>query len=179
MRAPVVFERGKTDCYIARWDFGIPARGVMCTTGTRWSLALLVTALSLTSWAAEPAKTANESTVLIALENEWIEALQKSDTQSLSKVFAASFVDTDETGHRSSKAAVLDALGSGALKIRKLQLSDMKVYLYGDAAVVTGASSQDGTYEGSPLAPRIVFTDTFIRKGGAWQAVASQRTKTE
>jgi len=94
-------------------------------------------------------------------------------------VYAASFVDTDETGHRSSKAAVLDALRSGALKIRKLQLSDMKVYLYGDAAVVTGASSQDGTYEGFPLASKIVFTDTFIRKGGTWQAVASQRTKTE
>ena len=151
----------------------------MCTTGIRWSLALLVTSLSLTSWGADSAKRDNESAALIALENEWIAALQKSDTESLSKVLAAGFVDTDETGHRSSKAAVLDALRSGALKIRKLQLSDMKVHLYGDAAVVTGASTQDGTYEGSPLAPRIVFTDTFIRKGGTWQAVASQRTKTE
>ena len=82
----------------------------------------------------------------------------------------------EETGHRVDNEAVLAALKSGALKVSKIELSDMKPVIYGHAAVVTGASVQRGTYEGQPLADRIVFTDTFIRTGKTWKAVASQRT---
>jgi hypothetical protein len=142
-----------------------------------WLLVVLL-ALQPLGTAASPSGD-NPSAALLALENQWIEALEKSDINSLSKLFAANFIDTDETGHRSSKADVLDALRSGALKIRKLQLSDMKVYLYGHAAIVIGTSVQDGAYEGHPLAHKIVFTDTFTRHGAEWQAVASQRTRVE
>jgi len=142
-----------------------------------WLLVVLL-ALQPSGAAASPA-AANPSATLMALENQWIEALEKADTNTLSKLFAANFIDTDETGHRSTKTGVLDALRSGALKIRKLQVSDMKVYLYGNTAIVIGTSLQDGAYEGHPLAPKIVFTDTFIHYGTEWKAVASQRTQTE
>ena len=85
-------------------------------------------------------------------------------------------MDTDETGHRSDKADVLRVLKSGALKLRKLHLSDMKAYVYGDTAVVTGTSIQDGDFQGQPLANIIVFTDMFVRHGDDWKAVASHRT---
>jgi hypothetical protein len=70
-------------------------------------------------------------------------------------------------------------LKSGALKLHKIQLSDMKRYVYGDASVVTGAAAQDGDFRGQPLADKIVFTDTFVRDGNSWKAVASQRTTTK
>ena len=141
-------------------------------------LTLVLLLLPALGPAASPAAD-DPSAALTALEQQWIAALEKADTNSLAALFAANFIDTDETGHRSNKAAVLDALRSGALKIHKLQLSDMKVFLYGDAAIVIGTSAQDGAYEGHPLAAKIVFTDTFIRKGAEWKAVASQRTQSE
>jgi len=118
----------------------------------------------------------DDASALIALEQEWVEAIQKSDVKTLSTIFASTYVDTDETGQRADKAAVLKALKSGALKVLKIELSDMKPVIYADAAVVTGASVQRGTYKGRPLAERIVFTDTFIRTGKTWEAVRSQRT---
>jgi ketosteroid isomerase-like protein len=117
--------------------------------------------------------------VLIALEQKWVAALEKSDIKTLSAIWAKTYVDTDETGHRSDKVEVFGVLKSGALKIRKAQLSDMKVYVYGDAAVVTGAGLQDGDFQGQPLAKKVVFTDTFIRRGNEWIAVASQRTASQ
>jgi hypothetical protein len=33
-----------------------------------------------------------------------------------------------------------------------------------------------GDFQGQPLAAKIVFTDTFVRRGNDWVAVASQRT---
>ena len=142
-----------------------------------WLLAMVVTA-SATS-AADRAASGGASGVLIALEEKWVAALQRSDTKTLSALWAQTYVDADETGHRSDKAEVLRVLKSGALKLRKLQLSDMKAYVYGDAAVVTGASAQDGDFEGQPLAGKIVFTDTFVRDGDTWKAVASQRTASQ
>ena len=138
--------------------------------------ATLASIATVSAWSAEPLAPADDASTLIALEQAWVEAIQKSDVKTLSTIFANTYVDTDETGHRGDKAAVLGDLKSGALKMSKIELSDMKPVIYGDAAVVTGASVQRGTYEGQPLADRIVFTDTFIRTGKTWKAVASQRT---
>jgi hypothetical protein len=140
-------------------------------------LASVVTA-SITAASDLPAG-GGAAGVLMALEEKWVAALQRSDIKTLSALFAQTFVDTDETGHRSDKAEVLRVLKSGELKLRKLQLSDMKAYVYGEAAVVTGASAQDGEFQGQQLAPKIVFTDTFVRDGDAWKAVASQRTASQ
>lgn len=142
-----------------------------------WLLAIVVTA-STTS-AADVAASDDPARALIALERKWVIALQRSDTKTLSALWAQTYVDTGEAGHRSDKAEVLRVLKSGALKLRKLQLSDMRAYVYGDAAVVTGASAQDGDFQGQALAGKIVFTDTFVRDGDTWKAVASQRTASQ
>jgi hypothetical protein len=66
-----------------------------------------------------------------------------------------------------------------SLKLRKLELSEMTAYVYGDAAVVTGTSVQDGDFQGQRLANKILFTDTFVRYGDDWIAVASHRTASQ
>lgn len=113
---------------------------------------------------------------LMRLENRWVDALMKSDVAALDSIFADSFVDTDEHSHRSDKQGVLSVLKSGELKIESIKLSDMQVYDYGDAAVVTGSASQAGNFKGESFAARIIFTDTFVRQNGKWRAVASHRS---
>ena len=141
------------------------------------SAAVLLTVLpTLSVWSAEPATQADDAKALIALEQAWVEALQKNDVKTLSTILASTYVDTDETGHRGDKTAVLGALKSGALKFSVIESSEMKPMIYGHAAVVTGTSVQRGTYEGHPVAERIAFTDTFIRTGKTWRVVASQRS---
>jgi ketosteroid isomerase-like protein len=113
---------------------------------------------------------------LIDLENQWVGALVKSDAATLDSIFADTYVDTDEHSHRTDKQGVLSVLKSGELKLDSIKLSDMQVYVYGDAAVVTGSSSQDGNFKGQSLASKIIFTDTFVRQNGKWRAVASHRS---
>jgi hypothetical protein len=101
---------------------------------------------------------------LINLENTWVGALMKSDVATLDSIFTDTYVDTDEHSHRSGKQGVLSVLRSGELKIESIELSDMHVYDYGDAAVVTGSASQVGNFSGQPLTAAIIFTDTFVRQ---------------
>ena len=113
---------------------------------------------------------------LIDAENHWVDALVKSDITALDAIFADTYVDTDEHSQRGSKEDVLSVLKSGDLKLDSIKLSDIQVHVYGDAAVVIGSSVQAGTFLGRPLAAKIIFTDTFIKRKGKWRAVASHRS---
>jgi len=120
--------------------------------------------------------TSATAQALIALENKWVDALMKSDTPALDSIFADTYVDTDEHSQRSDKQGVLSVLKSGELKMESIKLSDMQVHVYGDAAVVTGSAAQAGNFKGQALAPKVIFTDTLIKRDGKWIAVASHRS---
>jgi ketosteroid isomerase-like protein len=120
--------------------------------------------------------TAATAEALIDLENRWVDALAKSDTATLDSIFADTYVDTDEHSQRSDKQGVLSVLKSGELKLEFIKLSDMQVHVYGDAAVVIGSSAQAGNFKGQALAPKVIFTDAFIKRNGKWRAVASHRS---
>jgi Domain of unknown function (DUF4440) len=120
--------------------------------------------------------TGSSESALLDIENRWVAALVKADLVALDTLLVNSYVDTDEEGRRSDKRAVLAVLKSGNLKMGSIKLSNMRVFLYGNFAVVTGTAAQAGTFQGQPLEPTIVFTDSFILQNGKWQAVASQRT---
>jgi len=138
--------------------------------------AFLTNAQTPKSQPAEGTDAIAQAKALIDLENKWVAALVKSDAATLDSIFDESYVDTDEHSQRSDKQAVLAVLKSGDLKISSIKLSDMHVTLYGDAAVVIGASAQAGNFKGQPLAAMIIFTDTFIKQKGKWRAVASHRS---
>lgn len=56
----------------------------------------------------------------------------------------------------------------------------MTVHVYGDAAVVTGkASLRNAKYKGKDISGDYLFTDTWVRKGGRWQVVASHDSKVQ
>ena len=142
-------------------------------------LAMAVGALAGTQKNRAEQGSGAASQELIEVENKWVKALVKSDTETLSSIFIDTYVDTDEHSHRSNKDGVLSFLKSGDLKLDSIKLSDMQVHLYGDAAVVTGTATQSGSFVGGPVAARIIFTDTFIKQSGKWRAVASHRSVAE
>ena len=111
-----------------------------------------------------------------AFESRWTTALQRADIPALESILTEDFSDTDESGGRTDRAGVLSALKSGDLKLRSIVLGPMIVHVYGDAAVVIGSADQKGAYKGQPLAAKVIFTDTCVRQGGEWRAVASHRS---
>jgi hypothetical protein len=143
-------------------------------------LVLALTAAVITGAQAQTDKqshaTSAGSKALIDLENKWVDALVKNDAATLDAIFADTYVDTDEQGHRGTKQDVMAVMKSGDLKIESIKLADMKVNVYGDAAVVTGSATQAGNYKDQALTAKIIFTDTFVRKNGKWVAVASHRS---
>ena len=146
-----------------------------------WKLiVVLVVALASVS-AAEAQNTGAQrpgevAKALMNLENRWVEALVKADTTTLDAILADTYVDTDEEGHQTDKRGVLAVLKAGDLKLASIRLSHMHVHPYGNSAIVTGMAKQTGAFKGESIAPRLVFTDTFVFRNGKWRAVASHRS---
>ena len=142
-------------------------------------LALAVVAVAHTQKNDAGQGSGPTTQALIDVENHWVDALVKADVTALDAIFADTYVDTDEHSHRGKKEDVLSMLKSGDLKLTSIKLSDMKVNLYGDAAVVIGSAMQEGSFLGGPIATKIIFTDTFSKQNGKWRAVASHRSVAE
>jgi ketosteroid isomerase-like protein len=62
------------------------------------------------------------------------------------------------------------------VSIESMVVDDVTVILMGDTAIVRGRTQATGVVGGQRGSARLRFTDTFIKRSGQWQAVASHVT---
>jgi len=72
-----------------------------------------------------------------------------------------------------TKADDLELIKSGDSVITSWVKDEMKVRVYGDAAVVTGRDTIKETYKGKDTSDQYRFTDTWVKRAGRWQCVAA------
>jgi uncharacterized protein (TIGR02246 family) len=119
---------------------------------------------------------ADPSATLKALEEKWNSAQVKGDLAAMESLLADTFVYTTIDGALRNKAEMIAEIKSGKLKIQSAKVDDMKVTVYGDAAVITGRWQGKGIEEGKPFDETERWTDTWVRIKGQWRCVASQST---
>jgi len=113
---------------------------------------------------------------LMQLERDWCAAQVNKDAATLGRILADDYTAVSSRGSTSTKADELANLKS-ADSMTTCMNNNIKVRVYGDAAVVTGLSVISGIYKGVPFKDRQVFwTDIFIKKDGRWECVAGQST---
>lgn len=115
-----------------------------------------------------------DEATLKALELKWDAANLKGDSSALGAVLSDTFVSTTSEGKVRSKAEVLAELKSGEIKYQTSKVDDMKVSLYGNAAVVTGKWTGKFVQKGKSIETTERFTDTYVKQNGQWRCVASQ-----
>lgn len=110
---------------------------------------------------------------LISLEEQWSRAYLKGDISILTTLLAEDFVITVEDGATYSKVGYIAHSGDSTLHVEISKLSDLKVRLYGNVAVVTGAYHEKGQSRGKAYEYRDRLTDVWINTNGRWQVIAS------
>ena len=111
------------------------------------------------------------------LEMDRAAAVVKGDVAYVEKQTADDYMFINMFGQITDKKQLVDAMKSGGLKLTAEDLSDLKVRVYGNTAVVTGKSDIKGTMGGKDATGQSLFTRVFVKKGGTWQTVALQQTK--
>jgi ketosteroid isomerase-like protein len=112
-------------------------------------------------------------------EQDWAQATIKSGAAAVDQYEADDIITTDPGGRVTDKAHDKTDLSSGDLKFHSMELSDVRVSVYGDTAVATGTNTLNGNYKGQDISGKYRFTDTWVKRNGKWQVVATQGTKVQ
>jgi len=123
--------------------------------------------------AQQKKSAANDEAALKAIEEKWEVASVKADVATLGAILADTFVSTSADGHVQTKAEMLAALKSGEVKFEKSDVDDLKVTVYGNAAIIMGRWTGKVVEKGEASESTERFTDTFIKQNGQWKCVAS------
>ena len=79
-------------------------------------------------------------------------------------------------GEMRTKAEILKGFASGSFHYESREISDLKVRVYGDTAIVTGRSVQKGMENGKDYSGGYWFTRVYVKQNGHWLTVALQTT---
>jgi len=102
------------------------------------------------------------ATAIVALEHKWAEAQNKGDANSVAPLLHENFITTDVSGHSYNKKELLATLKGG--KWESNGISDVKVSVYGDTAIATGAWAGKGIDgDGTHIDRHERWTDTWIK----------------
>lgn len=119
-------------------------------------------------------KDNNAETRLLQLNNNYDSALVKNDTGLLKKIYADDFVYTNPEGQLLTKAQQINSIAVSEMKWEAGKSEDVKVRVYGNVAVMTGAFKANGNYRGNPVTIHERYTALWLKRDTSWQLVAEQ-----
>jgi uncharacterized protein (TIGR02246 family) len=154
-------------------------------TSTVLACALALTALPLApatraqaERSARPASApADAQRGVAALMNQVRQARLAGDATFFEKALAPDYLGVHGDGATETKAQLVVAVRSGALRYTRYDMHDLSVRAYGDAAVAnTRVGVQATEANGKPSAGEFVTTWVWVRRRGQWECVAFQAT---
>ena len=104
---------------------------------------LLLAAVSFADWPFNFAVGQNKrdiaSSRVLALEHRWNEVYKRGDIGGMNSLLADDYIMTEEDGSTFSKPGYIAHHGNSTVHVDVSEMSELKVRMHGNAAVVTGA----------------------------------------
>ncbi len=133
--------------------------------------------LSSLSFAKDKKNAAGGEDQIKAMLEQSRQATLKGDSSYIEQNASDDYTRVNQDGKLFNKSDAVNALKSGDLKLQSVEPGDVKVRVYGDAAVATYTVDVKGTNKGQDMSGRHQLTRVFAKRGGKWQEVAFQSTK--
>ena len=118
----------------------------------------------------------NDEQEIMRMEREFGEALTRRDPKPIEGFLADDFSAIVASGEVFDRRQTLAAVTSTDYEIVSLHNEDIRVRVYGDAAVAAARGVVRGRYKGHDASGQFLYTRVWIRSKAHWQAVAAQST---
>ncbi|HEY6213758.1 MAG TPA: nuclear transport factor 2 family protein [Vicinamibacterales bacterium] len=138
-------------------------------------LCLGVAVASLAGILASAQQSGSAADEVVRAERAEVGATVKKDRAALEKLYADDYSYTHSNGVVASKAEDLAADVAADMKWTSFTLTDTKVRAYGDAAILTGVETLQGSAKGYVPGPRRL-TDVWVKRNGQWQMAGGAST---
>jgi uncharacterized protein (TIGR02246 family) len=110
------------------------------------------------------------------LERAWLDAYEQHDVKAMEAIVSDDFVITFPGGSMQTKPQIISSIkrprnpGSPSLKF---YTEDVKARVYGDTVILMGIVVSEYPRDGKTVTERSRYTDTYVKRQGIWQVVAS------
>jgi ketosteroid isomerase-like protein len=131
---------------------------------------------ALAAGAGESAQSADAAKEVEKIERELINAISGVDLGTYDRLVADDYVAVQASGVELTKADVMTSYRSGARRYKNLVISEVKVHLYGDTAVVAARSSGFRLEGGRDVPNNVRYIRVYARRQGKWRAVSQMAT---
>lgn len=135
-------------------------------------IALWVVVTALSPGRASNSQESSAANELSRLEKVWNEAHVRGDADALDRLWADDLTVAVPNMPVMTKQNAMGIARSGRIKFQRYVTSDIRVRVYGDAAVVTGLVERTRNLNGRDIDDKWRFTKVYIKQTGKWQVVA-------
>ena len=108
-----------------------------------------------------------------ALDFKLTEAYKQRQVDLLASMLDEDFVITFEDGSVYGKTGYISFSATSTIKVDVAEMSEVKVRVHGNTAILTGVYHEKGKDKGGPYDYRDRFTDVWMKSGGKWHLIAS------
>jgi len=106
------------------------------------------------------------------LELKWVDAYKQRQIAAVAALLAEDYVITLEDGSTYGKVGFI-SYNAGPLRVDIADLTDVKIHLHENIAVVTAGYHERGEFGGKSYDYHDRLTDVWMKIGGKWQLIAS------
>ena len=115
---------------------------------------------------------------VIDLDKQRMDAMAKKDLAALNRLISDDLIYTHSSARLDTKKTLIGNMESGSTVYTSVVPSDVKAQDLGDTVVLTGSCKISVMSQGRPNSFGVRFTDVWANKGGQWQMVTWQSTRT-
>ena len=137
---------------------------------------MMVLAFTIAASALALAQGGNVEQSIKALTEQLTQASLKGDAATFDKLLADDYIVIGITGSL-TKADVVQSFKSGKLKYDAINVSDMKVRVYGDTALVNATLNIKGHLGATDISGQFRTVRVWVKRKGQWQSVSHQYTR--
>ncbi|HKP69813.1 MAG TPA: nuclear transport factor 2 family protein [Pyrinomonadaceae bacterium] len=138
--------------------------------GLRALLFLIVTTSITTSVQAQTSAFEQE---VRKLERTWLDAYEKRNVDAMTAIVADDFTITFPDGSIQTKPQIIESLKRPGGSAMKFFTESVQSRAYGDTVVLIGLVTSEWKQNDKPMSDRSRYTDTYVKRNGKWQVVAS------
>ena len=113
------------------------------------------------------------------LSDEGREAALKGDAAFLENNTADDYSAIGGMGNVMSKSDAIQMRKSGDVKYSSIDVSDKKVRVYGNSAVLTATADIKGTVKDKDISGKYRIGQVWVKQGGKWKIAHMQSTKVQ
>ena len=119
----------------------------------------------------------NAAQAVQKLERAWLDAYEQLDEKAMTEIVADDFTITFPEGSRQTKAQIITSIRRprpADRPVPKFHTEDVQARVYGDTVILIGRVVTEYQRDGQVLSKEQQrYTDTYVKRNGRWQVVAS------